>query len=161
MFLNQPESAGVQVRKVMSSPIISAAPDTTVRKASALMQEFAVGAIVVTERNRPVGIATDRDIIVRVIARGKDAGQAPLRDAMSPNPISCFADQDVSDAAAMMGNRQIKRVLVVDRSDRLVGLLSLGDIAENVSEVLAGQALGEISEARAPCRRSFPVRPPE
>ena len=63
--------------------------------------------------------------------------------------ITCFADQDVAEAAALMGEERIRRLLVIDRSGVPVGILSLGDIAEHVSEELAGQALGEISEARA------------
>ena len=67
---------------------------------------------------------------------------------MSKGAITCFADQNVAEAAAIMGDNQVRRLLVLDRSHRVLGVLSLGDIAENASEDLAGEALGEIVETR-------------
>jgi len=139
------------VRKVMSSPVISATPETTIRDAAELMRANGAGALPVLQDGRPVGIVTDRDIVIRALAargfaRGSDTS---IGDLITRNVITCFADQDASEAAAMMGEARVRRLLVIDRSDATVGILSVGDIAEHVSEELAGQALGEINEARA------------
>lgn len=139
------------VRKVMSSPVISVTPDTTIRDAAELMRTHGVGALPVLEDGTPIGIVTDRDIVIRALAaRGFSLGlDTSVKDIITRNVITCFADHDVAEAAALMGEERVRRLLVIERSGAPVGILSLGDIAEHVSEELAGQALGEISEARA------------
>ncbi|MCZ0813081.1 MAG: CBS domain-containing protein [Pseudomonadota bacterium] len=139
------------VRKVMSSPVISATPETTIRDAAERMRENDVGALPVLQDGKPIGIVTDRDIVIRALAAPGIALSldTSVADIMARNVITCIIDQDAAEAAAMMGEARIRRVLVVDRSGAAVGILSVGDIAEHVSEELAGQALGEISEARA------------
>ena len=94
---------------------------------------------------------TDRDIVIRALAaKGFMLGlDTAIADIMSRDVITCFADDDVAAAAALMGEDRIRRLLVIDHAGMPVGILSVGDIAEHVSEELAGQALGEISEARA------------
>ncbi|WP_217639336.1 CBS domain-containing protein [Salinihabitans flavidus] len=135
----------------MSSPVISATPETTIREAAERMRENDVGALPVLQLGRPIGIVTDRDIVIRALAApgfalGPDTS---IGDILTRNVITCFVDQDASEAAALMGEERVRRLLVIDRSGTAVGILSVGDIAEHVSEELAGQALGEISEARA------------
>ena len=139
------------VRKVMSSPVISAEPETTIRDAADRMRANGVGALPVLQNGRPIGIVTDRDIVIRALAaRGFALGlDTSIRDILTRNMITCFADQDAFAAAALMGEERVRRLLVIDRSGTAVGILSVGDIAEHVSEELAGQTLGEISEARA------------
>ncbi|WP_372609612.1 CBS domain-containing protein [Aquicoccus sp.] len=139
------------VRKVMSSPVISATSETTIRDAAERMRENDVGALPVLQDGRPIGIVTDRDIVMRALAATGFALGLDTRigDIITRKVISCFADQDAADAAALMGEKRIRRLLVIDRSGAASGILSVGDIAEHVSEELAGQALGEISEARA------------
>lgn len=132
----------------MTDEVVSVTPADGLTRAALLMREHDIGALPVLEDSEPVGIVTDRDIVVRALADGADIPRLTVADVMSPVPVFCHADQDVSDAAAIMGDEQIRRLLVADRSGRLVGILSLGDIAEDVSEELAGQALGEISELR-------------
>ncbi|MCC5962655.1 MAG: CBS domain-containing protein [Rhodobacteraceae bacterium] len=139
------------VSKVMSSPVISAENTTTVRAAAQQMRAHRVGALPVFHDNRTVGIVTDRDIVIRVIAapgfmRGLETG---VGEIMSPGVLTCFEDQHVTEAAALMGERQVRRLLVLDRAGAAAGIVSVGDIAEHVSEELAGEVLGEISEARA------------
>lgn len=142
------------VSKVMSSPVISATVATTIRDAARLMRRHGVGALPVFRDDKPVGIVTDRDIVMRTLAargfaRGPDTSVA---DIMARDVITCFADQDIAEAAALMGEKQVRRLLVIDRAGAPVGILSLGDIAEHASEELAGQTLGEISEVRAMTR---------
>jgi len=139
------------VRKVMSSPVISATPETTIYDAAEQMRANSVGALPVLHNGQPIGLVTDRDIVIRALtARGAAIGlHTRLSEICTPTVITCFADQDAADAAAVMGEDRVRRLLVIDRSGAAVGILSVGDIAEHVSEELAGQALGEISEARA------------
>ena len=135
----------------MSSPVIGATPETTIREAAERMRAQNVGTLPVFRDDRLVGIVTDRDIVLRALAAtgfmlGPDT---TIADIMSRDVLTCFADDDVAEAAALMGDRQVRRLLVIDPTRATVGILSLGDIAEHASEELAGQALGEISEARA------------
>ncbi|TVS00969.1 MAG: CBS domain-containing protein [Rhodobacteraceae bacterium] len=144
------------VGKVMSSPVISVTNATTIRAAAGKMRAHGVGTLPVLENQRPVGIVTDRDIVTRALgtpgfAPGPENG---IRDIMSPDVITCFDNQQVTEAAALMGESQVRRLLAVDRAGAPVGMLSVGDIAEHVSEELAGQVLGEVSEARARDARS-------
>ena len=139
------------VGKVMSSPVISATHATTICAAAELMRVYNVGALPVLQEDRLVGIVTDRDIVVRVLA-----GQAAPLDletsviaTMSDKLVTLPVDKDVKEAAELMGELQVRRLLILNRSGAMVGILSVGDIAEHVSEELAGQVLGEISEARA------------
>lgn len=139
------------VRNVMSSPVISATADTTICDAAEQMRANGVGALPVLQNRRPIGIVTDRDIVIHALAaRGFALGpDTRIADIITRNVITCFGDQDASEAATLMGEDRVRRLLVIDRSGAAVGMLSIGDIAEHVSEELAGQALGEISEARA------------
>lgn len=132
----------------MSKPVIAVAPQDTIARAAALMREHDIGALAVVDGRRAVGIVTDRDLVTRVLPEFPAAGNPAVADAMSPDPIACHEEQTAEQAAAIMGDEQIRRLLVVDRAGQLVGIISVGDIAENVSEELAGQALGEITETR-------------
>jgi CBS domain-containing protein len=147
------ESGGMAmvVGKFMSSPVISATPETTIREAADDMRTHNVGALPVIRSQRAVGILTDRDIVLRALAApGCGLGHdTPVVEIMSRGVLTCFADQEVAAAAAVMGERRVRRLLVLDRSGAPVGVLSVCDIAEHVSEELAGQAMGEISEKRA------------
>lgn len=135
----------------MSSPVIGASAVTTIRDAAEQMRAHGVGSLPIMQDHKVIGIVTDRDIVTRAlaaqgIALGPDAKVASI---MSHGVITCRADQDATEAAVLMGERQVRRLVVIERADAPVGILSLGDIAEHASEELAGQALGEISEARA------------
>jgi len=135
----------------MSSPVIGATTTTTIREAAERMRAQDVGTLPVFRDDRPIGIVTDRDIVLRALgAPGFMLGSdTAVTDIMSCDLITCSVEGDVAEAAALMGERQVRRLLVIDRAGAVVGILSLGDIAEHASEELAGQALGEISEARA------------
>lgn len=142
----------MQVSTILSRPVICVAPHDRISRAAALMRDHDIGALAVVERTRPVGIITDRDIVLRALTNLAVIREPRMGDLMSPDPVFCFADQTIVEAAAIMGDSQIRRLLVIDRSGHLSGILSVGDIAENASEELAGQALGEITETRGPQR---------
>ena len=146
----------MRIKAVMSKPVISISPNDTVISAADAMRRHAIGALPVLEQGRPVGMITDRDIVIRAVSGQRDINSLLVREAMSAGPVSCRADQTVSEAAAIMGDVQVKRLLVLDKSKYVVGVLSLGDIARDVSEELAGQALGEVSEFRkSVCRKTW------
>ncbi|MEI4196848.1 CBS domain-containing protein [Roseovarius sp. E0-M6] len=138
----------MKISEIMTRAVIRATPGTTIREAAEKMRSYGIGTLPILEGRRRLGIVTDRDIVIRLLADHGPVAKMPVIEAMSPKPACCFPDQDVAEAAALMGDLQIMRLLVVDRNDDLVGILSVGDIAENASEELAGQALGEISEKR-------------
>jgi CBS domain-containing protein len=154
--INGGDEKEMLVGKVMSSPVISVTTATTIRMAAELMRDRNVGGLPVFQDERLVGIVTDRDIVVRALAaQGVPLGMSTEVTAiMSDNVITCFVDKDVEEAAGLMGEQQVRRLLILNRAGAPVGILSAGDIAEHVSEELAGQILGEISEARARDSRS-------
>lgn len=133
----------------MSQTSHSLSPRSTVREAAAIMRNQDLAALPVKGEGSAFGLVADRDIVVRLLPEARDAGARPVSDAMTTHPVSCFDDQDVAEAAVIMGDEQVRHLLVLDRSGGLVGVLSVDDIAANASEELAGQALGEIVERRA------------
>jgi CBS domain-containing protein len=123
------------------------------------MRENDIGMLPVVEDTQLVGIVTDRDLVVSVLAVSKDAGDRPVSEAMSSDPVCCKDTHSVAKAVAIMGDAQIERLPVVDQLDRLVGVISVGDIAVNASEVLAGQAVGEICEDRGLSTGTHRIKP--
>jgi CBS domain-containing protein len=144
----------MQVKDVMTSGVECISPTATLREAAQRMKELDVGPLPICgEDDRLAGMITDRDITIRAVAAGLDPSTAEVRDIMTPNVIYCFEDQDISDAAHMMEQNQIRRLLVLNRDKRLVGILSLGDLAVDTGdEQLAGHTLEAVSEPAAPLR---------
>lgn len=143
----------MKVSDVMTRNVECTRPDATLTEAAARMKALEVGSLPVCENNRPVGVLTDRDIVVRCVAEGHDCRQARVADAMSRQAFTCFDSDDVADAAEVMHDKQVRRLLVLDSAKRLVGILSLGDVAvESGAEELAGHALEGISEPASPTR---------
>ncbi|HKD48375.1 MAG TPA: CBS domain-containing protein [Rhizomicrobium sp.] len=140
----------MQAQDVMTREVTITSPDETLRKAARRMGELDVGALPVGENDRLVGIVTDRDIAVRGIAQGKGPN-AKVRDVMTPEIKYCFCDQELDEIAANMADVQLRRLPVLDRDKRLVGILSLSDIATSDDPGQAVDALCGISrpEGRA------------
>jgi CBS domain-containing protein len=138
----------------MTSPVECASPGTTLREAAQKMKDLDVGALPICgSDDRLAGIISDRDITIRAVADGLDPTTAKIGDNMSPGIIYCFEDQDVSDAAHMMEQNQIRRLVVLNRDKRLVGIVSLGDLAvDGGDEEMAGHTLEAISEPAMPAR---------
>ena len=118
----------MQVQQVMTHDVAMVNPDQTLQKAARLMADLDLGVLPVSQGDRLVGMITDRDIAVRALAQGKGP-KAKVRDAMTPNVKYCFADQELDEISANMADIQIRRLPVVDRDKRLVGILSLSDLA--------------------------------
>jgi predicted transcriptional regulator len=126
-------------------------PDSTLDEAAAAMKRLDIGLLPVCDGNQLVGILTDRDITVRSVAQSEDPTSHQVRDIMTPDAVTCFEDQDVADAARLMQEKQIRRVLVLNRDDRLVGVVSLADLAaETGNEQLAVETLERVSDPTPP-----------
>lgn len=134
------------VSRIMRHPVTTITPDTSVRTAATLMSEMDIGALIVCDGGLPVGIITDRDIVVRWASR--TLADCPVTLLMTSDITTCTPDHAIKDAAHLMSNQQIRRIVVVDLAGKVVGIVTLGDIANDGSEELAGQTLGEIVERR-------------
>jgi CBS domain-containing protein len=142
----------MKVRDVCTPNVERILPTTTVREAAGKMKELNVGVMPVYEGDRLIGMVTDRDIAIRAIAEGKDPSQCAVRDVMSPGIVYCFDDQDIREAAKLMREKQVRRLIVLNHDKRLVGIVSLGDLAVEAPDKLAGAALKGISTPSEPAR---------
>jgi CBS domain-containing protein len=142
------------VRELMTQDVECARPNDTLQEAAEKMRDFDIGLLPVCgDNDRLVGMLTDRDITVRAAAEGLDPWTCRTRDVMTPNVIYCMEDQDVAEAAQLMKDNQIRRLVVLDRNKLLVGIVSLGDLAvESGNEQLVGNALEAVSEPAMPRR---------
>lgn len=137
----------MQVREIMTTDVLVVPPDLPLRQAAERMRERDVGALPVDDDGRLLGIITDRDIAIRGVARGLDPQTATVADAMTPDILYCYDDQQLEEAAHVMEREQIRRLPIVDRDKRLVGILSLGDIAtRGGAPMLTGEVTRKISE---------------
>src|SRR4051795_7830085 len=136
----------MQLKDVMTREIEVISPEASIEEAARKMDALNVGPLPVCDGNRLVGMVTDRDITVRATAAGKDPRTARVREAMSTDVLYCFDDQDVSEAARLMESQQVRRLPVVDHSRRLVGIVSLGDLATATRDSrLSGEVLERVS----------------
>jgi CBS domain-containing protein len=138
----------MKISEVMSRDVKIASPDETLRDAAAIMKKIDAGVLPVGEQDRLVGMLTDRDIVIRGIAEGKGP-DAKVRDVMSKEVKYCFEDEDVAHVADNMAEIQIRRLPVVSRDKRLVGIVSLGDLARDGSLPKSAKALHGISQPSA------------
>jgi CBS domain-containing protein len=135
----------MQIRNVMSHDVQIIAPDQTLRDTAAIMRRLDAGVLPVGEKDKLVGMITDRDIAIRGIAEGKGP-DAKIRDVMSQEVKYCFEDEDVDHVAQNMAELQVRRLPVVNRDKRLVGIVSLGDLATQGSLPKTARALHGISQ---------------
>jgi len=138
----------MQIRDIMSRDVQVLSPDASLVDAARCMRQYDIGSIPVAQDDHLIGMVTDRDIVVRCVAEGH-AESATVREAMTQKIRYCYDDQEVGDIAHNMSEEKIRRLPVVDRSKRLVGIVSLGDIAKS-DEHAAGEAMEEIAEAPPP-----------
>jgi CBS domain-containing protein len=135
----------MRIGNCMTRHVEIASPDQTLRDAARVMARIDAGVLPVGDNDRLVGMITDRDIAVRGIAEGLGP-DAKVRDVMSSDVKYCFEDEDVDHVLANMGDLQVRRLPVLNRDKRLVGIVSIGDLAVNGETEEAGQALSGISQ---------------
>jgi CBS domain-containing protein len=143
----------MKVHEIMTAHARCVGPDDTLVEVAGLMRELDVGALPICDNDRLAGMVTDRDIVLRGTADGKDPNTTTVRDVMSQGIIYVFADQDVEEAARIMEEKQIRRLPVLSREKRLVGIVSLGDLATSSSPMFSGQALRDVSQSSHPTGR--------
>lgn len=119
----------MNVANCMSEDVLLCTPSTSIKDAAQKMKEADAGFIPVGENDRLVGMITDRDIAIRAVAEGKGC-QTPVREVMTTEVEYCFEDEDIAEAAAKMGDLRVRRLPVLNRDKRLVGVISIGDIAK-------------------------------
>jgi CBS domain-containing protein len=135
----------MQIKDVMSQNVELASPTQTIRQVALSMAKLDAGALPVAEKDHLVGMITDRDIAIRAVATGHGPN-TPVRDVMTKEVKYCFDDEDIEDVALNMGDIKVRRLPVLSREKRLVGIVALGDIARVNGPSPAGDALCSISE---------------
>jgi CBS domain-containing protein len=134
----------MRVSEAMTRDVYVANPDETIQQAAIAMAGLDAGVLPVGDDDRLIGMITDRDIAIRAVAGGKGP-DARVRDVMTTDVKYCFDDQEIEDVTLNMGEIQVRRMPVVDRHKRLVGILSLGDVAVIDGDGVAGEALSLVS----------------
>jgi CBS domain-containing protein len=143
----------MKVKDIMTSNVECVWPDDTLQEAALKMKEMGIGPLPVCDRLHIVGMLTDRDIAIRGVAAGRDPRSTKVRDVMTCEVIRCFEDEEVEEAERLMQSRQVRRILVVNRDERLVGIVSLGDLAaETGNPQRVGEVLQDVSEPAMPRR---------
>jgi len=138
----------MKVNECMSRDVQLAAPDHSLQSAAQMMADIDAGFLPVADDERLIGIVTDRHIAIRGVAVGRPP-EASIREVMSEDVKYCFDDEDVEEVLANMGDIQVRRLPVVDRDKRLVGIVSITDLAGNGDAREAGQALSDIARPSA------------
>jgi len=137
----------MNLKDVMSSHVEVIRPETTLEDAAKKMKDVDAGSMPVCDGDRLVGMVTDRDITVRATAQGVDPKSMTVKEVMSPDVVYGFEEQDVADAARIMEDKQIRRLLVLNRQKRLVGIVSLGDLATRASSAaITEEVVERVSE---------------
>lgn len=134
----------MKIAEVMTRKVDLTDPDATLQEAARTMAEEDVGFLPVGENDRVVGMITDRDIAVRAVAAGRDPKTTRVREVMTDRVLYCFEDEDVEMAAESMGRELVRRLPIVNRRKRLVGVVSLGDIAVKHNPIEAGKTLSSV-----------------
>ena len=140
----------MQLSELMHKKVRVIDPEATVRDAARKMSTFGIGALPVCSEGRIVGMITDRDIIVRSLARGGAPDADRVADAMTRDVVWCFEDAPIEEAVEKMSAGQIQRLIVVNRNKRLVGMVSLADLAQPRAREAASKAVEEIKAPTKP-----------
>jgi CBS domain-containing protein len=134
-----------KIHDIMHSGVESHAPDTPLSAIARTMKERDIGAVPIVEKGQLVGIVTDRDITVRALADGKDAAKLTAKDVMTKNVACCHEADSTIAASKKMQERRIRRLPVLDEGDKLVGMVSMGDLSHAMSEEHSGRLTRAVS----------------
>jgi CBS domain-containing protein len=136
----------MQAKDIMTTAVECISPDALIPDAAQMMKTLDVGFLPVCERDRLIGTLTDRDVVVRVIAEGKNIKDCRVRDVMTAEVHWVYEDQSEDEIAEQMSDKEVRRVLVLSRDKRLTGVISLGDLAKE-QEKTAGETMKDIVES--------------
>lgn len=123
-----------------------ASADTPVSEIAKMMQKDDIGAVPVGKNDKLIGMVTDRDIVLRVIAQGRDPAKTKAEEVMTKGIVFCRTNETVEDAIHLMDQKKIRRLPVIDENKRLVGMLSLGDVSHAVGRELSGELLQAVAD---------------
>ena len=137
----------MKISEIMSKGVECVAPTLSIGKAAEKMRDLDVGFLPVCDNDKLVGTVTDRDITIRSVAQGRDPRLGLVSEIMTQELFYCFEDEDVERVARYMQEKEVRRMVILNRQKRLVGVVSVGDIARTLEKRLAGETLGEIAEA--------------
>jgi len=138
----------VKVEELMTRDPVTLRPESTCSEAAALMKRQDCGSLPVVKDGKLVGIVTDRDIVIRGVAGGKDPTHLAVSEIMTAGPVTVAPDTKAEDASKLMSEKQVRRLPVVE-SGRLVGILAIGQLARHESANAAGETLKEVSQPAA------------
>jgi len=128
-------------------------PEDSLQDAARMMRNLDVGPLPVCDNDRLAGMITDRDIVINAVAEGRNPQTTKVREAMTGDILYCFEDQDLEEAARMMQEHQVRRLVVLNRNKRMVGIVSLGDLATETGDARkSGEVLQDVSEPAMPRR---------
>ena len=137
---------GKNVRDAMTSNPRSIEPSTTVTEAARLMKAEDVGSLPIVDGDQLVGMVTDRDTVIRVVAEGKDPQSTTVGEIASRDLVTVDPEQDLDEALRLMAQHQVRRLPVAEEDGRLVGILAQADVAREGKDAKTGQVVQEISE---------------
>lgn len=135
-----------QLKEVMSTQVECLAAETPLNEIAAKMKELDAGSIPICQNDRLVGMVTDRDIVVKALGAGRDPGMMRAEEVMTSPIVYCYEDQDIGEAARIMEVKQIRRLVVLSRQKRLVGIVSLGDLSVRAGDEIAEEVLESVSK---------------
>jgi CBS domain-containing protein len=136
---------GAKVREVMTGRPRCVSLDTSVSEAARLMESEDVGSLPVLDGDQLAGMVTDRDIVIRAVAKEKNPKGMPVREVATHDVVTIRADEDLSEALKLMASHQVRRLPVVDDDNRLVGVVAQADVALEAREKTVGEVVEEIS----------------
>lgn len=135
----------MKVKQAMHAGVDWCAPDTRLSEIARIMRDADVGAVPIGENDRLIGMVTDRDIVCRGFADGRDPAAMTARDVMTEGIVYCTEDQSLEDAIHMMEQKRIRRMPVIDGKKRMTGMLSLGDLSHSASPEMTGELAQAVS----------------
>jgi CBS domain-containing protein len=137
----------LQVKDVMTEPVQTVAPETSLQDCARFMRDLDIGALPVCKNEKLVGILTDRDLVVRFLAFDADLGSKTANDGMSYPVFYCHEEDDLSKVMDLMESQQIRRIPVLDFEDRVTGIVTLGDLAVKTKDCnLSKEILEKVTE---------------
>jgi len=142
----------MKLREIMTSEVEVIHPNDTLQTAARKMHDRDIGFLPVCDGDRLIGVLTDRDLITRALAEGTESKAMLGRDLVTSPAIYCFDDQNVDEAAKLMHDNQIRRLVILSRDKRMVGVISLGDLAMNIDDKKSGDVLQSVSEPMSASR---------
>ena len=136
-----------KVHEVMTDRPRCVTPETPVADAARLMESEDVGSLPILDGEQLAGMVTDRDIVIRAVAKGKDPKGMPVREVASRDLVTVHANDDLSDALQLMASHQVRRLPVVDDDNALVGIVAQADVAFEAKEKAVGEMVEDISKS--------------